>query len=250
MLQPEAYEPVTAKAERLNRLYGEADAGTIIAVSLQEFGAGLAAVSSFGADSAVLLHLLAEYKSTVPVLFLQTNKHFTATLRYKAELIQELGLSDVRDVFPDAVALKQHDPLGALCLTDKDQCCDLRKVQPLAQAIAPFQAWLTGRKQFQAATRHNLPVFEVVGQHIRINPLIVWSAQDLEAYRLRHHLPPHPLVEQGYRSIGCMPCTRAVSDDEDQRAGRWSGAGKTECGIHLSGLEQHLQQSVIKGTGA
>lgn len=250
MSLPETYEPVAAKAERLNRLYGEVDAAEIIAVSIHEFGTGLAVVSSFGADSAVFLHLLAECNPTVPVLFLQTNKHFPATLRYKAQLTDKLGLSDVRDVLPDAASLKQHDPLGALCLTDKDQCCDLRKVQPLAQAIAPFQAWLTGRKQFQAATRHNLPVFEVVGQHIRINPLKVWSAQDLEAYRLRHHLPPHPLVKQGYRSIGCMPCTRAVSDDEDQRAGRWSGAGKTECGIHLNGLEQHLKQSVIKGTGA
>lgn len=248
MLLPEAHEPVSAKAERLNRIYGEASAAEIVAVSVQDFGTGLAAVSSFGADSAVLLHLLAAADPTVPVLFLQTNKHFPATLRYKAKLTEELGLSDVRDLLPDVAALKQQDPLGALCLTEKDRCCDLRKVQPLAQAIAPFQAWLTGRKQFQAATRNNLPVFEVVGQHIRINPLKFWSAEDLETYRLTHHLPPHPLVEQGYRSIGCMPCTRAVGDDEDQRAGRWSGADKTECGIHLSGLEQHLQATGIKGT--
>ena len=247
---PEIPEPAHLKAQRLNELYDEADAARIIAVSLQEFGAGLAAVSSFGADSAILLHLIAQAQPSLPVLFLQTNKHFPATLRYQAQLVQELGLTDVRDLLPDVSALKTHDPLGALCLTDKDRCCDLRKTQPLALGIAPFQAWFTGRKQFQAATRNSLPAFEAVGQHIRINPLKDWSTEQLEAYREAHHLPPHPLVEQGYRSIGCMPCTRAVSDGEDQRAGRWAGSVKTECGIHLNGLEQHLQHNGIKGAGA
>ncbi|MDM8344338.1 phosphoadenylyl-sulfate reductase [Pseudochrobactrum sp. sp1633] len=247
---PEIPEPAHLKAQRLNEFYGEADAARIIAVSLQEFGTGLAAVSSFGADSAILLHLIAQVQPSLPVLFLQTNKHFTATLRYQAQLVQELGLTDVRDLLPDVSALKTHDPLGALCLTDKDRCCDLRKTQPLALGVAPFQAWFTGRKQSQAATRNSLPAFEAVGQHIRINPLKDWGTEQLEAYREAHHLPPHPLVEQGYRSIGCMPCTRAVSDGEDQRAGRWAGSVKTECGIHLNGLEQHLQHNGIKGAGA
>lgn len=246
-MQPEAQENTTDRARRLNYLYDSAPAEDIIAVSLQEFGTGLAAVSSFGADSAVLLHLIAQVQPSLPILFLQTNKHFPATLRYQAQLVQELGLTDVRDLLPDAASLKTHDPLGALCLTDKDRCCDLRKVQPLARGVAPFQAWFTGRKQFQAATRNSLPAFEAVGQHIRINPLRNWSAEQLEFYRQTYHLPSHPLVEQGYRSIGCMPCTRPVGDDEDQRAGRWSGSGKTECGIHLGGLEQHLQRDKIKG---
>lgn len=248
-MQPDVLETTADKAQRLNYLYGDASAAEIVVASVQEFGGALAAVSSFGADSSALLHLIAKVQPSLPVLFLQTNKHFPATLRYKMQLTEELGLSDVRDLLPDAALLKKHDPLGALCLTDKDQCCDLRKVQPLAQAILPFQAWLTGRKQFQAATRQNLSAFEAVGQHIRINPLRNWSAEQLEAYRETHYLPPHPLVEQGYRSIGCMPCTRAVSNEEDQRAGRWSGSGKTECGIHLSGLEQHLQKDKAKGAG-
>ncbi len=247
---PDLHEPVAARVQHLNRLHGTADAAAIIAAAIQEFGAGLAAVSSFGSDSAVLLHLIAQVRPSLPILFLQTNKHFPATLRYQAQLLQELGLTDVRDLLPDAAALKTHDPLGALCLSDKDRCCDLRKTQPLAQGIAPFQAWFTGRKQFQAATRHDLPVFEAVGQHVRINPLSRWSAQQLETYREAHHLPPHPLVAQGYRSIGCMPCTRPVTEDEDQRAGRWSGSGKTECGIHLSGLEQHLAPISTKGADA
>lgn len=244
-MQPE--QPVSARVHKLNQLYGEADATAIIAAAIEEFGAGLAAVSSFGADSAVLLHMIAQQLPSLPVLFLQTNKHFPATLRYQAQLVQELGLTDVRDLLPDNAALKAHDPLGALCLTDKDRCCDLRKTQPLAQGIAPFQAWFTGRKQFQAATRRDLPVFELVGQRVRINPLSRWSAQQLEAYRQKHHLPAHPLAGQGYRSIGCMPCTRPVDEREDQRAGRWSGSGKTECGIHLSGLEHYLTPQNNKG---
>ncbi|WOC15784.1 phosphoadenylyl-sulfate reductase [Pseudochrobactrum sp. MP213Fo] len=250
MLPEPHIQRVAERAQQLNARYDGATAAEIVAVSLQEFGAGLAAVSSFGADSAVLLHVIAQTEPTLPVLFLQTNKHFPATLRYRAQLAEELGLSDIRDIVPDHAALKLHDPLGALCLTDKDRCCDLRKTQPLAQAVAPFQAWLTGRKQFQAATRAGLPVFEAVGQHIRINPLTSWTEQDLEAYRQAHALPPHPLVAQNYRSIGCMPCTRALLDGEDQRAGRWAGNGKTECGIHLSGLEAHLKKTVIKGADA
>ena len=249
-MQPDLTETTADRAQRLNYLYGDASAEAIIAVAVKEFGAGLAAVSSFGADSAILLHLIAQVQPSLPVLFLQTNKHFPATLRYQAQLVQELGLTDVRDLLPDTSALKTHDPVGALCLTDKDRCCDLRKTQPLALGIAPFQAWFTGRKQFQAATRNSLPAFEAVGQHIRINPLKDWSTEQLEAYREAHHLPPHPLVAQGYPSIGCMPCTRAVSDGEDQRAGRWAGSGKTECGIHLNGLEQHLQHNGIKGAEA
>ena len=246
-MQPDDTETTADRAQRLNYLYGDASAEAIIVVAVKEFGAGLAAVSSFGVDSAILLHLIAQAQPSLPVLFLQTNKHFPATLRYQAQLVQELGLTDVRDLLPDASALKTHDPLGALCLTDKDLCCDLRKVQPLAQGIAPFEAWFTGRKQFQAATRNGLPAFEAVGEHIRINPLRDWTYEHLEAYRAAYHLPPHPLVEQGYRSIGCMPCTRPVGDDEDQRAGRWAGSGKTECGIHLGGLEQHLHKDKIKG---
>lgn len=240
-------EPAAERVRRLNQYYAEAPAAQIIAAAIEEFGTKLAAVSSFGADFVVLLHLIAQLQPSLPVLFLQTNKHFPATLRYQAQLVQELGLTDVRDLLPDPDALKIHDPLGALCLSDKDRCCDLRKVQPLAKAVASFQAWFTGRKQFQAATRHGLAAFEAVGEHIRINPLKGWSAAQLEHYRAEHHLPPHPLVAQGYRSVGCMPCTRAVSDDEDQRAGRWSGSGKTECGIHLNGLTGHMQPNGAKG---
>lgn len=228
------------RAESLNRQYCAHSAADIIKIADLEFGAGLAAISSFGADSAVLLHLIARVNRDVPVLFLQTGKHFPATLRYRDELVEQLGLTQVRDILPDALALQQQDPRGALCLTNKDQCCDLRKVEPMARGIAPFQAWLTGRKQFQAATRHNLPVFEAVEDRIRINPLSDWSAAMIESYRQDHDLPPHPLVQMGYRSIGCIPCTRPVGDDEDQRAGRWSGSEKTECGIHLGGVSRIL----------
>jgi len=124
---------------------------------------------------------------------------------------------------------------------DRDGCCHMRKVEPLARAVAPYRAWFTGRKQFQASTRTALPIFETVGPRVRINPLARWRSADLAAYMTRHDLPAHPLVERGYRSIGCQACTRPVEKDEDERAGRWAGTAKIECGIHLSGLEGSLR---------
>lgn len=147
----------------------------------------------------------------------------------------------MQDILPLEDSVRTEDPFGALSMTDKDRCCFIRKVEPMARAVAPYRAWMTGRKQFQASTRESLPVFESVGSRIRINPLARLQAADLKAYAEKHDLPPHPLIAQGYRSIGCMPCTRPVSEGEDQRAGRWAGSEKTECGIHLSGLSDSLK---------
>lgn len=235
-----------AKAEAHARLletsHGASTPQEIIALATGElFDGRIAVVSSFGAESAVLLHMIAGIDPAVPVLFLDTGKHFRATLDYRHALVERLGLANVQDILPLHDSVKAEDPFGALSMTDKDRCCFIRKVEPMARAVAPFDAWMTGRKQFQAATRIALPVFESVGPRIRINPLARWQASDLKAYAEKHGLPPHPLTAEGYRSIGCMPCTRPVSDDEDQRAGRWAGSEKTECGIHLSGLADSLK---------
>jgi phosphoadenosine phosphosulfate reductase len=108
----------------------------------------------------------------------------------------------------------------------------LRKVEPLQRALAPFAAWFTGRKAFQAATRAQLPLVEFADGRFKINPLATMTAADIAAYFRDHDLPRHPLEAEGYRSIGCMPCTGRVAPGEDARAGRWRGRGKTECGIH------------------
>lgn len=240
-MQPDVEMRIAAQVRLLEASYGASAPEKLVELSIKHlFGGKIAAVSSFGAESAVLLHMIATVDRHTPVLFLDTGKHFRATLDYSVALADRLGLSAIVKIVPLAESLKADDPFGALSMTDKDRCCFIRKVEPMARAVAPYRAWMTGRKQFQAATRHDLPVFEAVGPRIRINPLARWQASDVQAYLAINDLPAHPLVEKSYRSIGCMPCTKPVSADEDQRAGRWTGSGKTECGIHLTGLTDTL----------
>jgi phosphoadenosine phosphosulfate reductase len=191
-----------------------------------------AAVSSFGAESAVLLSIIAEIDPSVPVVFLETGKHFPETLAYREELAAHLGLTDVRDVVPREQALRDQDPTGELWYYDPDACCRLRKVGPLERALAPFGAWISGRKRFQAQTRAALPFVEQDGARLKLNPLADWDAGRIEQELTRRALPRHPLVARGYPSIGCSVCTRSVAPGEDSRAGRWSGSMKVECGIH------------------
>lgn len=230
-----------AEAERLEALYGDLPASEVVARTLELHGEGeIAAVSSFGADSAVLLHLIAEIDRSLPIVFLDTGKHFEETLAYRDDLSSDLGLSDIRIVTPDEAALARDDPDGELHLTDTDACCAIRKVEPMARGVAPFRGWLTGRKRFQAATRQALPVFEAVGPRLRINPLARWTTADQADYMRLHGLRENPLVAYGYLSIGCFPCTSVVKPGEDPRSGRWAGQAKTECGIHLPGLGRTL----------
>lgn len=197
------------------------------------FPGRVAVVSSFGAESAVLLHLVAAVDPATPVLFIDTGRHFTETLDYRDRLAEHLGLSDVRSIGPTVEEVARLDADASRAAWDPDGCCAFRKTAPLQRALAGFDAWISGRKGFQAATRAHLPVIEADGAWIKINPLARWSAADLAAHAGAHRLPRHPLVAQGFPSIGCAPCTSAVRPGEDARAGRWRGAGKTECGIHL-----------------
>jgi len=199
---------------------------------LRDYVGRIAVVSSFGAESAVLLALVAEVDRGAPVLFVDTGQHFAETLAYRETLTRVLGLTDVRSVAlrPDERA--GQDPDGALWTYDPDACCRLRKVTPLERALRPFDAWITGRKRHQAYSRVALPVQEVVDGKVKLNPLAAWSAAQIEAEMQRRHLPRHALSLAGYPSIGCAPCTRAVAAGEDPRSGRWAGTGKTECGIH------------------
>jgi phosphoadenosine phosphosulfate reductase len=240
-----AEELVAARAALLDARHGDASPQEIIErVALDEFAGGVAAVSSFGADSAVLLHMLAEVDPALPVIFLDTGKHFGETLDYRDALAADLGLTDIRIVTPEEAALNRDDPGGILHRTDTDACCAIRKVEPMARGVEPFRAWFTGRKRFQAATRAALPLFEAVGVRIRINPLARWTTADLADYMRRHRLRENPLVAYGYLSIGCFPCTQPVKEGEDARSGRWAGQAKTECGIHLPGLDRSLGTSL------
>lgn len=194
----------------------------------------LAVVSSFGAESAVLLALVAELDPALPVIFLETGMHFAETLEYRQHLTEVLGLRQVQDVRPAAETVAAGDPAGALWQFDPDACCALRKVTPLEQALAPYSGWINGRKRYQSATRHMLSYVERNGARVKINPLAGWDADQIEAEMIRRRLPRHPLVAEGYPSIGCGPCTRRATPGADPRSGRWSGMAKTECGIHHS----------------
>lgn len=199
-------------------------------------GDRLAVLSSFGAESALLLAFVAEAAPDMKVLFLNTGQHFPQTIAYRRELADFLGLTNVEDVGPSARQISDRDPTGELWAFDPDACCNLRKVEPLQLASVPYDVLVTGRKRGQASTRAAMTIVEerADGQ-LRINPLAFWSADEIRAEMQRRDLPQHPLVAEGYLSIGCAPCTRPVDGQDDARSGRWSGLNKTECGIHIAG---------------
>jgi phosphoadenosine phosphosulfate reductase len=221
------------KLESLNSLYRGRDAAAIISHAAREaFPGRIAFVSSFGAESAVLLHLMALVDPSIPVLFLDTNKLFGETVRYRSRLQHQLGLEDVRVIGPRKSDLQEQDPQGVLSMEDPDACCRLRKTEPLTRALKGFECWATGRKRHQTQFRKEMDFVEHDGRSFKINPLAEWARADIADYFAAHKLPEHPLVRQGYFSIGCMPCTSKVVDENDARSGRWSGQAKTECGIH------------------
>ena len=222
-------------ADRLNQRFVDVPTSAMLRAVLTEGLLGeVAAVSSFGAESAVLLHLVAQVDPAVPVLFLDTGKHFPETLAYRDALVAALGLTDVRVLTPDPTALAARDAQGARWSYDPDGCCAIRKIEPLARGLAGFDAQLSGRKGWQSATRAGLARFELErdADRLKINPLADWSPADIEAYFAAHDLPRHPLVAEGHPSIGCAPCTSRVRPGEDPRAGRWRGSDKVECGLH------------------
>ena len=222
-----------ALAQDLDRELRNASPREIIAKALQMVGRKhLALVSSFGTESAALLKVMAEVDPAIPVIFLDTGWLFEETLTYRDTLIARLGLRDVRSIKPLEQTLSREDPDRSLWFSDPDACCRIRKVEPLSRALAPFQAWINGRKRFQGGLRADIPVVEEDGSRLKFNPFANVSRDQIEAIYKASKLPPHPLVAKGFLSVGCMPCTSRAKAGEDVRAGRWRGTAKTECGIH------------------
>ena len=233
LTRPDVAATTDHKAQVLASICRHLDAAALLGRVISHGLAGrIALVSSFGSESAVLLDMMARIDATVPVLFLNTGKLFGETLRYRDELVARLGLTDVREIGPRREMIEPVDADGMLWSRDPDLCCYLRKVAPLHQALDGFDAWITGRKRFQSAARARLSRIEAAEGRIKINPLADWGRDDIEGYFDEHGLPPHPLEADGFRSIGCMPCTDRVADAEEARDGRWRGQAKTECGIH------------------
>ena len=231
--------PVAPPAERaaeLNRRFAHHAAAEVLAHALHDPEMGNAAlVSSFGAEAVVLLHMVSVIDRTTPVLFVDTEMLFPETLEYQREVAGHLRLTDVRVIRPDRESVFQNDPGSNLHRRDPDACCHLRKTEPLKAALAGFDTWVTGRKRYQGGQRTELDFFEVDDRTwIKVNPLAHWSTSDVQDYISNNRLPRHPLVARGFPSLGCLPCTSRVAPGEDQRAGRWRGHDKDECGIHFS----------------
>jgi phosphoadenosine phosphosulfate reductase len=212
--------------------YAGLEGQQLLAPILRDFAGKAAVVSSFGAESAVLLHMVSQVDKTTPVIFLDTGKHFWETLSYRAMLIDRLGLTGVRTITPDEADLAAQDADGTLHQTNADSCCHIRKTIPLAKALEGFEVTISGRKRYHGAARATLDFLSIADGRLKVEPLAGFSALDIAAYMKAHDLPVHPLTGIGYFSIGCEPCTQPGGDAADPRAGRWAGSAKTECGIH------------------
>ena len=226
--------PLEARIALLNRRDAGKTAQDILKPALALMTQKIALVSSFGADSAVLLHMVAQIAPKTPVLFIDTMKLFRATLSYQKQLANHLGLENVNHISPD--------PGGCFCKTPRG-CC----TSPTQMLAAPCARWSLYSKRcrpsrlgsrdasgINPATRADLSIWEAdAAGRLKLNPLTHWSKQDIAAYFETHNLPRHPLIEKGYPSIGCAPCTFRAPPGMNARAGRWAGQSKTECGIHL-----------------
>lgn len=230
LLNPTEWNETTTTA--VNARLETASAAHIADWAVATFGKGLIVAASM--QDTILPHMFGTRLPGVEVLFLETGYHFPETLATRDAAAQRLPITVV-NALPEQTVPEQDAHYGA-ALHDRDPnlCCALRKVEPLGRSLARYDAWVTGARRADAATRAQLPVVQWDATHglVKINPLALWSDDQVEAYQTTHDLPRHPLVAQGYPSIGCAPCTRAVAPGEDPRAGRWAGQGKTECGIH------------------
>ena len=237
MARPEMLPDIATRVAGLNDRYRHHAAMAVMERALKDPDTGeVALVSSFGAESVVLLHMVSVIAPGTPVVFIDTLMLFPETLDYQREVAAKLGLTDVRVITASDAALRLEDPDGTLHQFNTDACCALRKTVPLETALSGFDAWITGRKRYQGETRQTIDFFEVETEmRMKINPLAHWGREDLEEYIVQNRLPRHPLVAKGYPSIGCAPCTSPVKPGEDPRAGRWRGSAKTECGIHFIG---------------
>ncbi|MDG1287302.1 MAG: phosphoadenylyl-sulfate reductase [Rickettsiales bacterium] len=228
---------------RLQAFYQDLSAQALLRVMAnKEFEGKIASLTSFGADSAVLLALIADVKPDLPIFFLDTGKHFPATLDFARELTEQLKLTNVIWLKPDETLLGNIDKDGTLWKDQPNRCCWLRKVEPLERAMEDYkiEAMITGRKRYQTAQRANMETIEQDEKDVfRINPLSHWGKGQLEEFTERRGLPTHPLIAEGFLSIGCEPCTSIVKEGQDERAGRWMHTfdgddKKTECGLHVA----------------
>ncbi len=238
-------DQIAIETQRLEKLSAEER----LAFAVETFGDKLMFTSSFGAGSAVLLHLWSRVAKHLPVIFLDTGFLFSETLVYKDDLAKRLGLN-VKTVHPNAARETFLAANGSdIMFTNSDFCCAHNKVAPLAPMLKNADAWVSGLRRDQSETRKNTPILlqtdrdDGDGTYLKVHPLATMTAADVAEYMQKFELPEHPLRTRRYLSIGCEPCTRPVEEGEDERAGRWAGSGKTECGLHVRAARV-LEQAV------
>jgi phosphoadenosine phosphosulfate reductase len=205
----------------------------IIQWAVETFGGSLAMTSSFQQQSLTLLHIVSTVAPRLPVFFLDTGYHFEQTIAFRTLVAEQFGL-DVYDIRPEMSRKEQEAKYGTdLPSTNPDLCCYLNKVLPLQTAMRGYRAWITGIRRDQSPARANAPIVDIREDGIcKIAPLATWTRDAVWRYIEFHQLPKHPLYQQGYKSIGCAPCTQPIQEGEDERAGRWPGRKKAECGLH------------------
>lgn len=242
-------EPVLNNVNDILEAYAGLEGRDLIRTMARDYKGRIALLSSFGAESSVLLHMISEIDPSLPVIFLDTEKLFPETIAYRDLLVEELGLNDVRVVKPDPFDITQQDSNGDLHATSPDQCCHIRKSLPMEKAFAGFEVMLSGRKRFHGAGRTDLQFVSIDGDRLKVEPLAGFTALDLRTYMVNHQLPSHPLRLQGYRSIGCVPvqCTSPGGTDDNPREGRWMGNDKTECGIHFTANGKIIRTEMRSG---
>ena len=217
----------------------------------RDYKGKVALLSSFGAESAVLLHMVSEVDRNIPIIFLDTLKLFPETIAYRDRLVRELGLTDVRVFQPNVADIENDDPAGTLHFSNPDKCCNIRKSLPMEKAFFGFEVMISGRKRFHGATRADLKFVTLDGDRLKVEPLAGFTALDLQTYMVTHQLPSHPLKLAGYHSIGCVPvtCTAPGGSMDDPRAGRWMGSDKIECGIHFSANGKIIRTEIRQAAG-
>jgi phosphoadenosine phosphosulfate reductase len=219
--------------EELSQHFETASPSEILGWAWETFGPDVAAISSFQTQSVPLLHLISQVTPQLPILFLDTGFHFTETLMYRDRLTQDLGLK-VQVLTPEMGHdgfKRQHSDLFR---RNPDLCCYINKVEPLRRAMQGLKAWISGIRRDQTPQRRHTPIIAKQANGLyKICPLATWTRRDVWQYLHDHNLPEHPLLAQGYLSIGCAPCTQPVDAGQDERAGRWNGQDKTECGLHI-----------------
>ncbi|MEW6272750.1 MAG: phosphoadenylyl-sulfate reductase [Thermodesulfobacteriota bacterium] len=233
MANPDAASDQAIDLARQSELFESATPQEILTWTTGRFAPDAVLTMSFQHEGVVIAHMLRGIAPDTPIFFIDTGYHFPETLAYRDELIARFGLPvrNLTSVMPRAeFVAKYGDDLYA---RDPDLCCKINKVEPMQLALRGVRAWINGRRRDQAVTRSRMPIVErLQGGIVKVNPLANWTSRDTYRYLTEHDIPTHPLFEQGYTSIGCAPCTRPILAGEDERAGRWAGQGKTECGLH------------------